>query len=284
MTALVTFWRGSNQTPYALPKAWRRCMGISERMGDVLGQAVEAKLLREVLDHPLQVNHLAIIMDGNRRFAWRSNIATGLGHRIGKEKLERVLDWVLELKIPWFTVYALSTENLNRPENELDVLFDLYVEGLRDIADDERIHANKVRVNIIGRRELLPQRVNDAIDYAESKTADYEDFVFTVCLAYGSREEMITAIQSIAKEFAEGEISLEDIDQEAVSKHLYTADMPDPDLVVRTSGEERISNFLLWQMAYSELYFTDVFWPSFAKKDLLKAIRTYQERGRRYGE
>ena len=250
----------------------------------MLGQAVEAKLLREVQDHPLKVNHLAIIMDGNRRFAWKSNIATGLGHRIGKQKLERVLDWVLELKIPWFTVYALSTENLNRPQTELDVLFNLYVEGLRDIADDLRIHDNKVRVNIIGRRELLPERVNEAIDYAENKTADYNDFVFTICLAYGSREEMITAIQSIAKDYAAGDIALEAIDQEAVSKRLYTADMPDPDLVIRTSGEERISNFLLWQMAYYELYFTDVFWPSFAKKDLLKAIRTYQERCRRYGE
>jgi len=259
-------------------------MGISERMGDVLGHENETKLLRKSMENPLQVNHLAIIMDGNRRFAWRSNIATGLGHRIGKEKLERVLDWVLEIKIPWFTVYALSTENLSRPQNELDVLFDLYVEGLKDIADDPRIHDNKVRVNIIGRRELLPPRVNDAIDYAEAKTADYDEFVFTVCLAYGSREEMITAIQSIAADYASGDIQLEDIDQEAVSKRLYTADMPDPDLVIRTSGEERISNFLLWQMAYSELYFTDVFWPSFAKKDLLKAIRTYQERGRRYGE
>lgn len=275
---------GSNQTLYALSKERGRTVGISERMGDVLGLAVEAKLLREVLEHPLKVNHLAIIMDGNRRFAWRSNLATGLGHRIGKQKLERVLDWVLELNIPWFTVYALSTENLNRPEEELDVLFDLYVEGLRDIADDERIHENKVRVNIIGRRELLPERVNDAIDYAESKTADYDQFVFTVCLAYGSREEMITAIQSIAKDFAAGDISLDAINQQAVSDRLYTADMPDPDLVIRTSGEERISNFLLWQMAYSELYFTDVFWPSFSKKDLLKAIRTYQDRGRRYGE
>ena len=284
MTDEACLGKGSNQTPYAHPTGWRGGMGISERMGDVLGQAVEAKLLREVMEHPLQVNHLAIIMDGNRRFAWRSNLATGLGHRIGKEKLERVLDWVLELNIPWFTVYALSTENLNRPQSELDVLFDLYVEGLKDIADDERIHENSVRVNIIGRRELLPERVNDAIDYAESKTKDYDGFVFTICLAYGSREEMITALQTIAKDYAEGDISLDDIDQEAVSKRLYTADMPDPDLVIRTSGEERISNFLLWQMAYSELYFTDVFWPSFAKKDLLKAIRTYQERGRRYGE
>ena len=258
-------------------------MGISERMGDVLGQALEAKLLREVHEHPLKVNHLAIIMDGNRRWAWNSDLAAGIGHRIGKEKLERVLDWVLEINIPWFTVYALSTENLNRPIEELDVLFDLYVEGLKDIADDPRIHENNVRVHIIGRRELLPQRVNDAIDYAEAKTAEYNDFVFTVCLAYGSREEMISAIQSIAKDHASGALTMDDIDEELVSDRLYTADMPDPDLVIRTSGEERISNFLLWQMAYTELYFTDVFWPSFSKKDLLKAIRTYQDRGRRFG-
>tara|TARA_B110000196_G_C21091130_1_gene637601 strand:+ start:424 stop:1203 length:780 start_codon:yes stop_codon:yes gene_type:complete len=259
-------------------------MGISERMGDVLGQAVEAKLLREVKEHSIKVQHLAIIMDGNRRFAWKSNIATGLGHRIGKEKLERVLDWTLEIGIPWLTVYALSTENLNRPKKELKTLFKLYDEGLRDIADDERIHKNKVKVQIIGRRELLPAHVNDAIDYAEQRTADYDQFVFTVCLAYGSREEMVDAIRSIAEEHAAGDLKLENIDEKAVSKRLYTGDMPDPDLVIRTSGEERISNFLLWQMAYSELYFSDVFWPSFQKKELLKAIRTFQNRRRRYGE
>ena len=259
-------------------------MGISERMGDVLGQAVESKLLREVTEHPVKVTHLAIIMDGNRRFAWKSKLATGLGHRIGKQKLETVLDWVLELEIPWFTVYALSTENLNRPQEELDLLFKLYIEGLRDIADDERIHANEVKVQIIGRRELLPKDVNEAIDYAESRTADYDKYVFTVCLAYGSREEMLNAIQSIAAEHAAGDLPLESIDEKAVSSRLYTGEMPDPDLVIRTSGEERISNFLLWQMAYSELYFTDVYWPSFQKKDLLKAVKTFQDRKRRYGE
>ena len=216
-------------------------MGISERMGDVLGQAVESKLLKEVVDHPVKVTHLAIIMDGNRRFAWKSNLATGLGHRIGKQKLETVLDWVLELEIPWFTVYALSTENLTRPKEELDTLFKLYIEGLKDIADDERIHKNEVKVQIIGRRELLPKNVNDAIDYAENKTADYDKFVFTVCLAYGSREEMLKAIQSIAEEHAAGDLPIEKIDEKAVSSRLYTGEMPDPDLVIRTSGEERIS-------------------------------------------
>ena len=259
-------------------------MGISEKMGDVLGQAVEAKLFREVMEHDIQPKHLAIIMDGNRRFAWRSNLATHVGHRIGKQRLEAVLDWVLELGIPWFTVYALSTENLNRPEKELKTLFKLYIDGLKSIADDPRIHENNVRVQIIGHRDLLPKDVNDAIDYAESVTKDYEDFVFTVCLAYGAREEMIRAIQNIADLHAKGSLPLDSITQETVSEHLYTAEMPDPDLVIRTSGEERISNFLLWQMAYSELYFTDVFWPSFKKKDLLKAVQTYQMRKRRFGE
>lgn len=253
-------------------------------MGDVLGQAVEAKLLRTVKEHPANVNHLAIIMDGNRRFAWSKALETGLGHRMGKQKLEQVLDWVLELEIPFFTVYALSTDNLTRETTELEGLFKLYAEGLRDIADDPRIHENKVKVQIIGMRELLPDKVNLAIDYAESKTAEYGDYTFTVCLAYGSREEMLDAIKSIASDHSAGELELDCIDEREVSRRLYTADMPDPDLVIRTSGEERISNFLLWQMAYSELYFTDVFWPSFSKKELLKAIQTYQARKRRFGE
>ena len=259
-------------------------MGISNRLGDVLGSAVEAKLLREVKEHEEKVNHLAIIMDGNRRFAWSKALQTGIGHKMGKMKLEQVLDWVLELDIHFFTVYALSTENLSRPEKELKGLFDLYIEGLKDIADDERIHENKVKVQIIGRRELLPESVNEAITYAENKTAGYDDFTFTVCLAYGSREEMLGAIKSIAEDHANGDLSLDSINEAEVSRRLYTADMPDPDLVIRTSGEERISNFLLWQMAYTELYFTDVYWPSFSKKELLKAIQTYQARKRRFGE
>ena len=259
-------------------------LGISNRLGDVLGSAVEAKLLREVKEHQEKVNHLAIIMDGNRRFAWSKALETDIGHKMGKMKLEQVLDWVLELEIHYFTVYALSTENLNRPDNELEGLFNLYIEGLKDIADDPRIHENKVKVQIIGKRELLPENVNQAIDYAEQKTADYSEYTFTVCLAYGSREEMLGAIKSIAKDHASGNLPVESIDEAEVSRRLYTAEMPDPDLVIRTSGEERISNFLLWQMAYTELYFTDVYWPSFSKKELLKAIQTYQARKRRFGE
>ena len=137
---------------------------------------------------------------------------------------------------------------------------------------------------MIGRRDLLPENVIAAIENAETKTADYDQFTFTICLAYGSREEIIEAIKGIASDYATGVIKLEDIDEPQVSERLYTSDMPDPDLVIRTSGEERISNFLLWQMAYSELYFTDVYWPSFSKKEMLKAIQTFQQRRRRYGE
>ena len=260
-------------------------MGISKRMGDVLSQALEAKLLREVLDHEEKVNHLAIIMDGNRRFAWSKAIQTNLGHRMGKQKLEQVLDWVLSMKIPYFTVYALSTENLlTREKKELGALFKLYTEGLNDISADPRIHENRVRVQVIGRRDLLPKNVIAAIENAETKPADYDDFTFTICLAYGSREEIIEAIKGIAMDYASNVIKLEEIDETHVSKRLYTSEIPDPDLVIRTSGEERISNFLLWQMAYSELYFTDVYWPSFSKKDMLKAIQTFQQRRRRYGE
>ena len=228
-------------------------MGISERMGDVLGQAVESKLLREVIEHPVKVTHLAIIMDGNRRFAWKSKLATGLGHRIGKQKLETVLDWVLELEIPWFTVYALSTENLNRPQEELDLLFKLYIEGLRDIADDERIHANEVKVQIIGRRELLPKNVNDAIDYAESKTAEYGKYVFTVCLAYGSREEMLNAIQSIAAEHAAGDLPLESIDENADSSRLKTPSNMSSSAIMSCHDSNPIAPFKPWAPASNDV-------------------------------
>ena len=258
--------------------------GFSGRVGDILGASVEAKLSKQILENEMP-KHLAVIMDGNRRFAWTKAIPASVGHRKGKEKLEQVLDWVLELKIPFLTVYALSTENLeNRSDKELETLYDLYAEGLDDIRQDPRIHENRVKVSVIGRRELLPTRVRDAIKRAEGETASYDDFTFTVCLAYGSREEMVAAIRAIAEDHAAGKLPLDAINQREVSRRLYTGDIPDPDLVIRTSGEERISNFLLWQAAYSELYFTDVFWPSFGKRDFLKAILAYQSRKRRYGE
>ena len=228
--------------------------------------------------------HVSIIMDGNRRFALSLSLGTEIGHVHGKEKLKEVMDWILDLGIPYLTVYALSTENLSsRDPDELGSLFDLYVAGLNEISEDERIHSKGVRVGVVGRKEDLPERVNEAIRNAEDRTRDYSNFTFTVCLAYGGREEIVDAVKEIASDHANGELSLDQIDTNEISSRLYDADIPDPDLVIRTSGEERVSNFLLWQIAYSELYFTDVHWPSFSKAVLYEAIETYQMRRRRYG-
>tara|TARA_B100002019_G_C21274903_1_gene604846 strand:+ start:4424 stop:5287 length:864 start_codon:yes stop_codon:yes gene_type:complete len=228
--------------------------------------------------------HVSIIMDGNRRFAWSKSSPVGLGHSEGKEKLKEVMDWVLDLGIPYFTVYALSTENITeREDDELDVLYDLYVSGLHEISEDSRIHDRGVRVQVVGRLGMLPKRVKDAISHAEEVTSQYSDFTFTVCLAYGGREEIIDAVKSVAVDHASGNLDIDSIDSSEITNRMYASELPDPDLVIRTSGEERISNFLLWQIAYSELHFSDVFWPSFSKSDLYEAIESYQQRRRRYG-
>jgi tritrans,polycis-undecaprenyl-diphosphate synthase [geranylgeranyl-diphosphate specific] len=246
---------------------------------------VRARRKRDRVARSEMPRHVSIIMDGNRRFAWSLSLDTEIGHRYGKEKLREVMDWIIDLRIPYLTVYALSTENLSsRDSDELEALFDLYVAGLDEISEDERIHSMGVRVRVVGRTEELPNRVNQAIGNAQEKTSGYSNFTFTICLAYGGREEIVDAVKGIASDHASGALSLEQIDTTEISNRLYDADIPDPDLVIRTSGEERVSNFLLWQIAYSELYFTDVHWPSFTKSDLYDAIETYQMRRRRYGE
>ncbi len=245
---------------------------------------VRTNRLRDRLKKGVLPKHISIIMDGNRRFAWSHDLEKKVGHRQGKDKLKDVLDWVLDLGIPYLTVYALSTENVSgRDVQELSELYELYINGFDEIRTDSRIHDNKVRVSAVGRLELLPKDVQDAIKRAEDDTADYDDFLFTICLAYGGREEIVDAMRDVAQDHAKGIIALEDINTETISNRLYTANLPDPDLVIRTSGEERISNFLLWQIAYSELHFTDVHWPSFSRNDLYDAINSYQKRKRRYG-
>jgi len=266
------------------PARWvansRYAWSIVSRTDRVRARRLQTRVLASELPQ-----HISIIMDGNRRYASDSGLAATLGHRAGKEKLEEVMDWVLEFGVPYLTVYALSTENISgRKPEELETLFSLYVEGLNDLSVDERIHKNKVKVRVAGRMDLLPQNVLDAVKNTEKVTEEYDDFVFTVCLAYGSREEIIQAVRAIAADHAEGTLELDAIDESEISKRLWTGDMPDPDLVIRTSGEERISNFLLWQSAYAEYYFTDVYWPSFSQTDLLEAIEAYQQRKRRYGE
>lgn len=255
---------------------------LSGLFGVALREATERRLLELIRKNPIP-RHLAIIMDGNRRFASAHGMLTAEGHVRGKDKIEELLDWCLEVGIRVLTVFALSTENLSRPPEEVDDLMDLFEKSFRDIAVDERVHRYRIRVRSIGDREILPRRVQAAIEVAERATKDYDAYRYNVAIAYGGRDEIVEAIRVLAREVRAGRLDPEAIDAKMVSEHLYTSDLPDPDLVLRTSGEERISNFLLWQSAYSELYFSDVMWPGLTRLDFLRAIRTFQTRQRRYG-
>lgn len=159
----------------------------------------------------------------------------------------------------------------------------MFIMNFRKLGDDERVHKNRIRVRVLGRRDILPQDLRDAIQYAEEKTKGYDSYFFNIAVGYGGREEIVQAIKGIADAVKSGKLRSEEISEKTFSDFLYTKDMPDPDLILRTSGEERISNFLLWQLAYSELYFSDVYWPGFRKIDFLRAIRSYQQRKRRFG-
>tara|TARA_B110000495_G_C22968310_1_gene568088 strand:+ start:540 stop:1421 length:882 start_codon:yes stop_codon:yes gene_type:complete len=246
---------------------------------------VRTKRLGNRIKNKEMPNHVSIIMDGNRRFAWSRSIEREIGHLKGKEKLKEVMEWVLDLEIKYLTVYALSTENIqSRESEELESLYRLYEIGLNEIAEDPLIHSKKVKVQAVGRISELPDTVKKAIKNAEERTKDYSNFIFTVCLAYGGREEIVDAVKEVAADHAAGKLELDMINSEEISNRLYSAEIPDPDLVIRTSGEERISNFLLWQIAYSELYFTDVHWPSFSRNNLYEAIESYQYRRRKYGK
>jgi tritrans,polycis-undecaprenyl-diphosphate synthase [geranylgeranyl-diphosphate specific] len=243
------------------------------------------RMLTTRVQHGPIPTHVAIIMDGNRRFALAGGIPKYDGHRLGKEKVREVMRWCRDLGIKYLTVYALSTENLTgRSPEELTTLFDLYEAGFLELAGDKDIHQDHVRCRAVGQLHLLPARVVQAVAVAEQATKDYDALVFTVCLAYGARQELVDAIKGILIDHDNGKINLEDICEALVSEYLYTSGMPDPGLVIRTSGEERVSNFLLWQMAYAELCFIDVYWPAFRKRDFLRAIRTYQGRQRRHGK
>jgi tritrans,polycis-undecaprenyl-diphosphate synthase [geranylgeranyl-diphosphate specific] len=223
-------------------------------------------------------------MDGNRRFAKELGLEPIEGHALGRAKLEEVLDWCLELGIKVVTVYAFSTENIKRSPEELKALLELFTESFKKAGDDEKVHKNKVRIKAIGRVDILPKKTQQAIKYAEERTKEYDNYYLNIAIAYGGREEILNAVKRIASDVKNGKLSEKHINEEIISSYLYTKDLPDPDLILRTSGEERISNFLLWQLAYSELYFADVYWPELRKIDFLRAIRAYQYRQRRFGE
>ena len=256
---------------------------VSKIVSDAAYQAYERRLLHSVKQGTIP-HHVAIIMDGNRRFAKEIGLGNTLeGHTKGRDKLEEVLEWCLEVGVRILTVYAFSTENINRPSEEIQHLMHLFAENFRRVGDDARVHHNQIKITVFGDRAILPKEVREAIEYAEGRTQDYDEYRFNLAVAYGGRQEILTAIRDVVRDAQAGKVQPEDIDEKFFSRRLYTADLPDPDLVLRTSGEERISNFLLWQLAYAELYFVDVYWPGFRKIDFLRAIRSYQMRTRRYG-
>ena len=256
---------------------------ISRAIASTAYQTYEKRLLKEIQSRPVP-NHVAVIMDGNRRYAKEFGLLVAEGHEKGKEKLEEMMAWCLELGIRVLTVYAFSTENVTRDNEEIGILMRMFARSFDNLADDERVHKHRIRVRVLGQRGILPDDVKEAIERAEEKTKDYDEYFFNIAVGYGGREEIIQAIRKMAADVVAGGLSVDDITEETFYSYLYTSDIPDPDLILRTSGEERISNFLLWQLAYSELYFSDVYWPGFRKVDFLRAVRSYQLRKRRFGK
>jgi tritrans,polycis-undecaprenyl-diphosphate synthase [geranylgeranyl-diphosphate specific] len=242
------------------------------------------RLLDRVRKRPVP-HHVGIIMDGNRRFAKVLGLADlGLGHVAGQERLETVLDWCLEVDIKVLTVYAFSTENFERADPERELLMELFEHNFRKMADDRRVHKHKIRIRVIGHLDLLPPSVREAAEHVMERTRGYAGYHFNVAVAYGGRQEIVDAVQQIAREVRAGTMRAQDITVDTIQQRLYTGDLPDPDFIIRTSGEERISNFLLWQLAYAELYFADVYWPELDKAEFLHAIEEFQKRQRRYGK
>ncbi len=230
-------------------------------------------------------SHIGIILDGNRRWAASQGLAQGAGHMEGANRAEELLDWCHDLGIKTVTLYVLSMENLDRSTEELKGLFALIEARLARLLSDERITRYKVNVRAIGQLELLPESIRALLTAIEQKTEGFGDHYLNIAVAYGGRAEITDMVRSVAQDVKSGKLKPEEITEDTIGKRLYTSYLPnqEPDLIIRTSGEERMSGFMLWQGAYSELVFMDVFWPAFRKIDLMRAIRTYQKRTRRYG-
>ena len=231
-------------------------------------------------------NHVAIILDGNRRWAKRNLIMKIDGHFRGADAVEKLLDWCEELNIKIITLYVLSAENLNRKDDELDYLYDLINVRLHKLYNDPRIHKNRMKIKAIGSVDLLPDFLREILVKLEDATKKYDSHYLNIAIAYGGQDELVDAIKKIGYRIKDGSLDINQIDKEVIESSLYTSHLPQssPDMILRTSGEKRLSGFLLWQSAYSELVFMDVYWPEFRKIDLMRAIRTFQKRGRRLGK
>jgi undecaprenyl diphosphate synthase len=226
--------------------------------------------------------HLAIIMDGNGRWAKKQGLLRAIGHENGTKAVKQTVESCAKIGIEYLTLYAFSTENWNRPKLEVDALMNILVNSLKK--ELPTLIKNNIRLNTIGNTDLLPSRARKQLQDVIEQTKGNSRMTLTLALSYGSREELISAFKKITEKINTNQLTTADINEATINEHLYTYDLPDVDLVVRTSGEHRISNFLLWQIAYAELYFTDVLWPDFREKDLHEAIISYQQRERRFGK
>ena len=228
--------------------------------------------------------HIAIIMDGNGRWAKKRGLPRTEGHKAGAEVFRKITDYCAKIGIKYVTYYAFSTENWKRSEAEVSKIMDIFREYLEEMQEreGENIEAG-YNIHFIGNRTALPEDIVDMIEIVESDSADKEKIHVNLAVNYGGRDEIVHAARSIAERIKSGEISPDDIDEKLFSEMLYTAGMPDPDLIIRPSGELRLSNFLTWQSAYSEFFFDEVLWPDFTPEDLDRAIEAYQKRNRRFG-
>ena len=284
------------QTASARVVTWQKSPTERKRPGKSTATSLLLRLLywiyeRRLLDQLKQrptPRHVGIILDGNRRHAAKRGVSDPCEiYQRGAEKLDEILDWCSELSIPAVTLWVFSTENLKRSQAEISGILSAIEAKVAALAHDPFMHQKRIRIQAIGRLELLPESVVAAIRAAETATAQYNLMTLTIAVGYGGREEISDAVRSFLKTQAREGASLSDaierITPEAIACHLYASNLPDPDLIIRTSGEIRLSGFLLWQSVHSEFYFTDVLWPAFRKVDFFRAIRAYQARDRRFG-
>jgi short-chain Z-isoprenyl diphosphate synthase len=269
------------------PAVTKRALGVWEACTRPLYWLYERQLLNDIARRGILPKHIGLIMDGNRRFARSVGLDVTAGHDYGAGKAREVLDWCLELGIRHVTIWGFSNDNRGRPPKEVSHLHSLFAKQAKELIEDVRLHTNRVRVRVIGDIADFPPEVQEALRTIEEVTAHYDNMVLNVALGYGGREEIVAAVKSLLREKAsetpDPAALVEAVSSEAIQRHLYTAGLPDPDFVIRTSGEVRLSGFLLWQTAYSEFYFCEAFWPSFRKVDFLRAIRSFQARQRRFG-
>ena len=238
--------------------------------------------LLDTIDTSNLPSHLAIIMDGNGRWAKQQGFLRAFGHENGTKSVKTIIESCAKLGIQNLTLYAFSSENWNRPKIEVDTLMKILIKSLKK--ELGTLQKNQIKLNAIGNLSKMPDKAqNELLDVIE-KTKDNTHMTLTLALSYGSREELVNAVKNISNKVKNNIISIDTIDDSIINEHLYTQNLPDVDLLIRTSGEHRISNFLLWQIAYAELYFTDVLWPDFKEQDLYEAIISYQKRERRFGK